>query len=355
LCVLFTFPGIRVDDLVKTGNPIIYLLPQFWFLGIYQVLIGHHTLVYFKLSKMGFAAVAVSTLLSIISYTISYRASMQKGFQSAGIASYSVSIPGKIWNRLLHKIFLRRSPERASYHFAAQTVFRRQEHMLYLGSFVAVAIALICLGFFLIKTGYGLPPSQHLNVLLSFPLIFSFFMLVGLRFAFSIPADLNANWVFKMIGKNQQDAAFGGAYKFLLCAFYIPLLLIFVPFYLTIWEPRLVALHFIYVSMLSLILIELLLLNFKKLPFTCSYLPGNSNIKLFWPAYVLGCTLYSYGTTVLERWILRDLKCFLAFLLIAGILLIQVKRYRSRQIRVLDEIQFEETPPDQRTILTIET
>ena len=73
-------------------NPLIYWLPSFWFLGLYEVIIGHHEIVYLALAKTACTAVLLSFVVAILSYIISYLSSMQKGFQSSGIASLRVSV-----------------------------------------------------------------------------------------------------------------------------------------------------------------------------------------------------------------------------------------------------------------------
>jgi hypothetical protein len=352
LCAFIS--NTRANALIVQENALIYLLPPFWFLGVYEVLIGHQDPVFGTLAKMAYTAVAISGFVSILSYALSYRSSMQKGFQSAGSASCSVGGLRKIWIRILHKALLKGPMERASFHFIAQTLFRRQEHMLYWGSFIMIGIAFIHADFIAIKSVITSGEVQQLSVLLSFPLIASFFILIGLRFSFSVPADLNANWIFKIIEKHRLETAYGGVHKFMLCAFFIPMLTLFVPFYLVIWDPLLVLLHTAYVSMLSLILIEMLLFQFEKLPFTCSYLPGKANLKLWWPVYVLACILYTYGMTELELWLLQDMRKFGFFIFLAGVVFFALYRHRSLFLKELNAIQFEEIPQDQAIMLSIE-
>jgi len=352
LCAFFS--GGNADQLINKGNRIIYWLAPFWFLGLYEALIGHHSAVINGLAQMASTAVAVSSLLSVIAYTISYQSSMQKGFQSAGIASYPVTRIKNIWTRVLHKTLLKKSIERASFHFIAQTAFRRNEHMLYWGSFVAVGLAFIFADACTIKSGYTADSAPHLTMLLSFPLIMSFFILVGLRFIFTVPADLHANWIFKITEKQGLGKVYGGVFKFMLCAIFIPLLIVFTPYYMMIWDFRMVVAHIIYAAILSLILIQLLLLHFMKLPFTCSYLPGKANIILLWPVYVCACYLYTYGMTFLERWVIADAKRCVVFVIISGIALWGLKRHHALFLERNDAIRFEEEPASHLNILTID-
>jgi hypothetical protein len=352
LCALLS--GGKADQFMADGNKLIYYLPPFWFLGLYETMIGHDDAVIASLAKMACMAVTISGLLSIVTYTVSYQSSMRKGFQSAGIASYPRTRIKKIWTWLLHKTFLKQPIERASFHFLAQTAFRRQEHTLYWGSFVALGAAFAYSDLYALMSGSIIDPSKHLMIQLSFPFVMFFFILVGLRFIFTVPADLQANWVFKIIDKHFLKRSFVGIHKFMLTAIIIPLLVIFAPCYLMIWPPAVVLGHIVYALILSLILIELLLFGFMKLPFTCSYLPGKAKIILLGPIYVLTCYLYSYGMTAVEQWVLKDVSNYLVFILISAIVLFLLYRRSALFLRQNSAILFEESPPEERTILSIE-
>ncbi len=348
LCAVLSFPA----HLITERSSMIFLFPPFWFLGVYQSLLRHHSPEIDALAFMGFKAVAVSVPLSMMAYMAGYRYSMQKGFQSAGTPSYPFSRIRRAWTLVLRKTLLRGSVERAFFHFVAQTAFRRQEHALYWGSFIMIGIALVYSGIYAMRSG-SILESAHFNVLLSFSLIMSFFILVGLRFAFSVPADLNANWVFMMVDKQRLEAAYKGACKFMLCAVVIPLLAVLTPCYLVLWSPQVVVFHAVYVLVLSLILIELLLARYKKLPFACSYIPGKANLKLLWPVYVICCVAYSYETTVLERWALQDIGRYAVVIVLAALVFVGLRRSRILFVKT-NEIRFEEEPAEQRTILSIE-
>jgi hypothetical protein len=352
LCALFS--GSKADQFMADGNKLIYYLPPFWFLGLYETMIGHHGAVISALAKMACTAGTISGLLSLVTYTVSYQSSMRKGFQSAGIASYPRTRIKRIWAWLLHKIFLKQPIERASFHFLAQTAFRRQEHTLYWGSFVALGAALAYSDLYALVSGSIIDPSKHFMIQLSFPFVMSFFILVGLRFIFTVPAELQANWVFKIIDNHFLKRSFVGIHKFMLTAVIIPLLVIFAPCYLIIWPPAVVLGHIVYALILALILIELLLFGFMKLPFTCSYLPGKGKIILLSPIYVLTCYAYSYGMTVVERWMLWSIGKYALFVFVSGALLLFLNWRSALFMQQNGAIPFEEHPPESRIILSID-
>ena len=352
--VCASFSGSSADRLIIEENGLIHWLPPFWFLGVYQVLIGHRSAINISLAREAYAAVVVCSILSAVTYTISYQSSMRKGFQSAGLPSYPVTRLKSTWAWILHFAILRKPIERASFHFIAQTAFRRHEHLLYWGSFVAVGIALIYSDLHAIGSNPGLGLSQYLTSLLAAALILSFFLLIGLRFVFTVPADLNANWVFKTIDEQILKMSYGGVRKFMLAAVMTPLLLLFGPCYLLVWDTRTVAGHVVYVSLLSLILIELLLIRFMKLPFTCSYLPGKAGTILLWPVYVFVCYCYCYGMAFLEKWVLRGIGRFLVFVILAGVAFWVLRKQHVQFLNGKGTIRFEEERADETIVLSIE-
>ncbi len=348
LCAVMT--DIQPARMIMEKNPLIYWLPSFWFLGLHEVIIGNHDVLFLALTKIACTAVVLSSLVAILSYIISYLSSMQKGLQSSGLTSLRVSAIRKTCSWILHKTVLRGSSERALFHFVAQTIFRRREHFLYCGSFVMAGVALI----YTIGKGLGPHPYEHLHMLLSFPMIMSFLILVGLRFAFSVPADLNANWIFKITGKQNLSISCCGIQAFMFGAANMPLLLVFVPYYVIGYGIRMALMHVLFSAVLSLLLINLLLFRFDKLPFACSYIPGKANLKALWLPYLLSFFAYAFGTTGIELWLLQDTEAYIVFVSIIGAAIIGMRIHRSPFPRKNRDIQFEEEPEKAVYVLTIE-
>jgi hypothetical protein len=124
----------------------------------------------------------------------------------------------------------------------------------------------------------------------------------------------------------------------------LPLPLGLFPFYTTLWGVEASLLHLIFVFTLSGILIEILLLKFQKVPFTCSYLPGKANLKLYWFPYVLFFSFYTYGMAAIERRMLESPPRFVAFYGVALTVLLYL-RLRRRQLPTAERgVIFEEQP-----------
>jgi hypothetical protein len=125
----------------------------------------------------------------------------------------------------------------------------------------------------------------------------------------------------------------------------VPVLLALLPFYLAISGWALTAVHLAYSLTLALLLLELLLLDFQKLPFTCTYLPGKANLKLRWPIYFFGFTTYAFTLTQMEQWLLSNPRRLAGFFVVALALLLGIKSYRHlRRPGALHLIYAEELP-----------
>jgi len=145
-----------------------------------------------------------------------------------------------------------------------------------------------------------------------------------------------------------------GTQAFMFGAANAPLLWVFVPYYAIRYDIRMVFMHVLLSSILSLLLIKLLLFRFDKLPFACSYIPGKANLKALWLPYLLSFFAYAFGTTGIELWLLHDMEAYIIFILIVGIAIIGMSINRSSFLRGNRDIQFEEEPEQAVYVLTIE-
>ncbi len=75
---------------------------------------------------------------------------------------------------------------------------------------------------------------------------------------------------------------------------------------------------------------------------------------MLWPVYLLSGALYCVGTPALQLWLLRNIKRCIVFVLIAGLLLIVLRRSRSSFLKRMTAIRFEEESDDSVIVLSIE-
>jgi hypothetical protein len=71
---------------------------------------------------------------------------------------------------------------------------------------------------------------------------------------------------------------------------------------------------------IALILIEILTMEFRKIPFTCSYPPGKANVILLWGGYWGSFFVFAFSMAKLEAWMWkRPVRLIPFYLLVAAI------------------------------------
>jgi hypothetical protein len=82
----------------------------------------------------------------------------------------------------------------------------------------------------------------------------------------------------------------------------------------------------------------------RKVPFTCSYLPGKANLKLYWFPYVGSFLVYAYGMASIERMMLEYPARFVIFYTAAFAVLCYLT-FRRRHLPLSERtVIFEEQP-----------
>jgi hypothetical protein len=106
---------------------------------------------------------------------------------------------------------------------------------------------------------------------------------LGTRTVFSLPLDLRANWLFRVMPAPRGAASLPAVRRALLALAVVPILATSAALLLWFWPGTQAAEHLLVLVLLGSVLVDKSLHGFRKIPFTCSYLPGKSNTHLvFW-------------------------------------------------------------------------
>ena len=111
------------------------------------------------------------------------------------------------------------------------------------------------------------------------------FLIVGIRVSFSIPAEVRANWLFRMTDPFGSGAYLSAARKALLLFAVAPVLAISAAIYSAVWPWWKALAHLGFIAAVGLLLVELALRKWNKVPFACTYLPGKANLKVMFGVY----------------------------------------------------------------------
>lgn len=104
---------------------------------------------------------------------------------------------------------------------------------------------------------------------------------------------------------------------------------------------------------LGLLLVELCLYTFPKIPFTCSYLPGKAGIHFaFWDSVLVLIRLLSDAADLEGQLLPRLLSCIMMILIVATAAIGMRYLSKSRAIST-EELLFEEKYPAEITALKL--
>ena len=318
--VLAPTMGQTIHWLIASHSPWLYWFPGFWFIGLYERLrpaTGDPTLL--SLGAIGLKAMWISAAVFILTFLPGYRRHARRMLEAP---APNPSGPGFLSRRVAHwvdALVLKRPAECAVFHFIGPTITRSMRHRLFLATYGGFGVALAVMTW---QSGHG--------ALSRLPLTLSFILVSGLRAAFNYPAELSANWCFQT-SENAGVAEYVAATRkwTVLCAI-APLFGLMAVMEFACFPPGPALFHLAFGFTLSLVLMEIMFLGFRKVPFTCARLPGKVNLVGLAVIYVLGFITYGRLTGDLEDWLAARPPAACGFLcaLASGLLLFA--RWRGR-------------------------
>ncbi|MGE5646326.1 MAG: hypothetical protein ACM336_11100 [Acidobacteriota bacterium] len=332
--LLMFFSSASVTNGITPGRPLttaLRLFPPAWFIGFYQTELGWKQPLFRELAAQALTALAAAGLTGAAAFTLSYKRHVSRSLE---LTESSRMAPGRLRRAasgVLNTVFLRTAGERASFHFVVDTMLRSRNHRSVLCAWAGVGFALVGQTLAaVIASGSRTWWQSPQGVLLPVPIVLSLFLLCGMRHMFAIPAELGANWLFRVSGRKDSRDYLPGVRKAVLVVGILPLYALLLPVHIAIWGWTAASLHIVFGCTVAWLLMEVLLAGFAKLPFTCSYVPGKANIKALWPVYTLAFLAYVSSLSGFELWILREPSRMVWLFVFAAVCKAGVLFYRRR-------------------------
>jgi hypothetical protein len=338
LATSFIVPSM-LERLPETS---VRLLPPVWFLGLCQLVRGRASPPLALLGRYAVVATAIVIVAALVVYALSYRRCFARIPETTETAASDGR--ARLWwiFPILDRTILTSPFQRASYRFAMKTLLRSERHGLVLGGFFGLGIVVATQFLFASFSGKIEATSLPSSEILAIPLILSYFIIIGVRFVLDIPMEMRANWIFRMCLDKAKPECVPLARKFILTFIFPWVFAVVLPLYGYLWGWRLGMLQGAVVTLWSLLLTEILLLRFRKIPFTCSYPPFRDSAVLLVLFCVLGFFVFVMLTSQLETLGLSNPILMTSLIAIVLIALLVVSQYRRRTDEAAKEMIFEE-------------
>jgi hypothetical protein len=349
ITVLFLTPlaTASIPPLVEANSPLLRWFPPFWFLALYVDLLPGRPAgpVFHQLAPLARQALAVSAAVFAAGYFAGYRRHTRRVMEGLETAGTGPGPLRRTFHRMVNRWLVPHPLERATFHFIGNTILRTAKHRLLLAAYGGIALALGLCDIVRFAARPGVPAVAFVpEGLLVLPLTLSFFTVTGLRAAFNFPAELRANWIFQVSESEERVRHIRAVRKWIVVMGILPLFAMLAPFEAVFrgWKPGLIHLGF--ALLLSLVLLEILLVWFRKIPFTCSYFPGKTSMAVAFFVYLAGFTTYSWSMAGLEEALLRAPLKLIFFFAAGALALVGLARLEKRELSVDDVLIYEDEP-----------
>jgi hypothetical protein len=322
-------------------------LPSYWFMGLLTGLSGvspaegHAAIT--LLARRAMMSLPIAIFVSSAAFLLSYLRTLRK------IVEEPDSVPGSHGGMWLPRFG--NSPQTALAQFVIRTLLRSRHHRTILAFYVGGGFAIAAL--FLV----GAKQTTNLTWLnmvqrLQPPMLFASAVMLcalwlGTRTVFSVPLDVRANWLFRVTPTPEGPDLLSAVRRALLALSVLPvlpasaLLLLLWP-----WAP--VAEHLLLLGLLGSFLADSSLRGFRKIPFTCSYLPGKSQVHIvFWFGIIPLVAAIATAVRLEQNAIANPLSYWCVAVTLGTAAFAARKVSNMTAIRNPPEIQFEEWPSDE--------
>lgn len=324
----------------------LYILPFTAFLGIERVLLGETTPLFVGLAQIGGLALLATGLTVAVCYTVCYRRFERILFRPQPRTAHRVSSQPR-----RRRFAWRGQPARTAVaHFTALTLRRSTLHRGVFMGVTACGVGLV--GIHLTGTGLagwlqtGGEPAHRLQVALAYaPFVLMFAMVMALRAAFLLPLEQRASWIFQIteLDATRPQQLASVERTFLSMGIVVPVLALLPLHWMWLGATAIVSL--IVATLYGFGLVELVLTDWRRLPFTCTYVPGKRFVA---HTVVIAVSIFvlfvNLGAALLAS-SLADRRLAVA---VVGVLLIVVGTLRWHRLRTWGKIplSFEDELPD---------
>ena len=332
-------PGFSdIDELVQ-NEAVLRWLPSYWFFGMLQSMIGPIPRDLNFLWQRAWIGLGIAIAGAAGAYLICYLRTLGK------IAEQPDILPSRRGANLLPPFGS--SFETALGHFAVRTLLRSRQHRVILSFYLGIALGL---SLFISKAPVLHQSSAPADIWyqINVPVLVSSVLMMcaavmGTRVVFAMPLEVRANWIFRVLPLPDVRACLASSRR-ALYALTAPVWAALAALLFWLWPWRAALEHLVLLTLLGLIVGELRLYGFHKIPFTCSSHPGKAHWHMAFLAFGVLMFLTVQGAGIEEDALRRPLVyAALAAGLISAAILARFRTQASTRTE-LAALEFDDPP-----------
>jgi hypothetical protein len=328
-----TLPSLT-DFAAPANRTLVARMPSYWFVALFNQLAGRLPSPLTWLAIRAWIALGSVVAGAGASLLLCYTHTMKKTVEQPDLVP---GAPGFLWIPRFGG-----SLGAAIAFFSLRSITRSRQHRLALAFSWSIIFALALAW---LRSELKSPPEPiNLDFLISTFLMMGCAVL-GLRGVFSLPISLRANWMLRVTQLRPTTRYLAATRLCLLLFGVAPICIIAAAFsfHFTPWQPA--ARHLAFLALAGWVLVELGLVRFYKVPFTCSYLPGKTNIQVIFWGFVFVFFNLGFMLETYELGALTNLPRFFTLMALAAAAAAGLSAYNRIKAKAA-MLYFEELPPE---------
>ncbi|MEO6805737.1 MAG: hypothetical protein ABI286_07315 [Edaphobacter sp.] len=323
-------------------------LPSYWFFGLFQQLNGSMLPEFALLARRAWEGLAVAICGGVASVLLAYFQTMQKVVEEPDI------MPGV--HRIGWTLRFGSLLKTCVTLFSFRTLLRSRQHRVLLSFYLGTGLAIVLA---YVKTPLGQKRFLHgprgglVDVALLVASLWTIcFAVLGVRVVIAMPHTLRANWIFRMTETRSVPEYVAAVRRSLVVMALAPVWLLLAVLFLFRLPTLPVVGHLIALGLVGMIVVEFCLYGFHKLPFACSYLPGQSKVHVvFWGLLLVIAPL---SAARFEARMLHRPFSYLCIIALLAMILVAARWRTNSSAQSAEELVFEEEYPPELLALGLD-
>jgi hypothetical protein len=297
LSLVFLSPAlIKVRSGILDNPDAVGWLPTSWFLGLFEQLRGSTRVYFVGFANRALVATLAALAAAVVVSLLGYRSQMQFALSRPSRGHAAPILQTVRW---LARTLAGRNPvARATSDFVLLTLARNRSQQTPVAMNAALGCAMALVALTRAKTLDAL--MQPRTIVLWIPLLVGYWLTIGLRASAFVPSELPAAWTFRTSAPTGTRAYWAGT-RAAFVALVIPLVaLVAIAVTVPLIGWRFALRHAAFAALVITIVIDVVMLTLRYIPFTTPYLPGHARLKTRWPLYFFGMWAVAYWPVRLE-------------------------------------------------------
>ena len=304
--------------------------PPVWFIALFLWMAEGSSVLGAHVTK----AIAVTATVTVLVVIVSLAPAAWVGRRVLEVRALDRASGLATLARSIAVTFVRRPVVRSMFVFGVASLARSRRHTIQLATYLGMAIALAVLKLIppLLKLRGNLVLDEPRTYTLAVPLVLIFFAVFGLRAAFQIPTELDANWVFRVAQPTVRDAVRASRWLILMLGV-VPISMVWLLVTVTMWPTQAAIGSTLFDLTIGLLLTELALSNWTKIPFASAHEPATETLKSKAAFYVTALLMYQFIVPEIQIRALRSWRTTLIQVAILALIVVVLRVWRSHTLR----------------------